>query len=188
MEAKEKKEAEFIKTKELAELFSITSRRVQQLTEDGVLKPEKIGRSRSYELRLAVQSYIKYLSDKAKGKGGFKEENELKKQKLEAEIALKENQAEIQRIKADIATGKYIDIEEVIMDYQKFFVTFKRFALGIPSRLVSMISDSLEPLEARRAEEEMSAEIRRMLQAFVVSGYVQGESGEKKEGRKRAKT
>ena len=73
------------------------------------------------------------------------------------------------------------------LDYQKFFVTFKRFALGIPSRLVSMISDSLEPLEARRVEKEMSAEVKRMLRACVVSGYTP-EPGKEKPGKKRAKT
>ena len=91
------------------------------------------------------------------------------------------------RMRAEIAAGKYIDVEEVALDYQKFFVTFKRFALGIPSRLVSMISDSLEPLEARRVEKEMGAEVKRMLRAFVVSGYTP-ESGEEKTGRRRAKT
>ena len=90
--------------------------------------------------------------------------------------------------KLNCVSRKYIDVEEVALDYRKFFVTFKRFALGIPSRLVSMISDSLEPLEARRAEKEMSAEVKRMLHAFVVAGHTVEESKEKKAVRRRAKS
>ena len=111
---------------------------------------------------------------------------DLRQQKLEAEIALKESQGEIHRIKAEIAAGKYIDVDEVALDYRKFFATFKRFAMGIPSRLVSMMSDSLEPVEARRVEKEMGAEVKRMLHAFVVCGCLPGE--EKTGRKKREKT
>ena len=51
---------------------------------------------------------------------------------------------------------------------------------------MSMMSDSLEPVEARRVEKEMSAEVKRMLHAFVVCGYLPGE--EKTGRKKRAKT
>ena len=62
------------------------------------------------------------------------------------------------------------------LDYQKFFVVFKRFALSIPARLVSMISDKVEPLEARKIEREMNGEVRRMLKAFVVAGAPEAEN------------
>lgn len=76
-------------------------------------------------------------------------------------------------MRREIAAGKYIDIEEVALDYQKFFIVFKRFALSIPARLVSMITDSVDPLEARRIEKEMNGEVKRMLEAFVVAGAVE---------------
>ena len=94
------------------------------------------------------------MSDKAYGKAKSEKEAELKEQKLQAEIALKESQGELHRMRREIAAGKYIDIEEVALDYQKFFIVFKRFALSIPARLVSMITDSVDPLEARRIEKE----------------------------------
>ena len=63
-----------------------------------------------------------------------------------------------------------MDIEEVVLDYQKFFTTFKRFSLSIPSRLVSMVSDCVNPMEARKIEKAMDDEVKRMLNAFVVAG------------------
>lgn len=185
----EKSTNRFVKVEVIAQIFDLTVRRVQQLTQEGVIWTEEIpGEGRRYEFTTTIKAYIQYLSKKAYGKGKSEKEIELRQQKLEAEIALKESQGEIHRIKAEIAAGKYIDVEEVALDYRKFFVTFKRFALGIPSRLVSMISDSLEPLEARRAEKEMSAEVKRMLHAFVVAGHTVEESKEKKAVRRRAKS
>lgn len=184
------KKCQYVKTEIIAELFGLTTRRVQQLTEEGIIQAAGTpgrGRRYEYEYEPTIKTYIQYLSNKAHGKSKSEKETALRQQKLEAEIALKESQGEIQRIRAEIAAGKYIDIEEVKIDYQKFFVTFKRFALSIPSRLIGIASDSLEPLEARRIEKEMSAEVKRMLRAFVVAGHT-SDQGEEKTGRKRAKT
>ncbi len=172
---------QLVKAETIAEIFGITVRRVQQLTQEGIIKTtDGKGRARKYELVPTIKMYIQYLSNKAYGKVKSEKEAELRQQKLEAEIALKESQGEIHRIRAEIAAGKYIDVEEVTLDYQKFFVVFKRFALGIPSRLVSMVNDSLEPLEARRVEKEMSAEVKRILHAFVVAGYTPEEFEKRK--------
>ncbi len=179
-------------SKVIAKLFGFKGvRRIEQLTYDGTLDAVLVkvnGREvRRYDLVPTIQKYINYLSEKAYGKNRSEREMELKEQKLEAEIALKESQSEIHRIKADIAAGRYVDVEEVALDYKKFFAIFKRFAMGMPARLVSMSSDSLEPLETRRIEKEMGAEVRRMLHSFVVSGCVPEEQ-ERKAGKKRAKT
>ena len=53
----------------IARLFNVTTRRIQQLTQDGVLptvKPGGRGR-RGYELVPTIQAYVQHLSDKAKG-------------------------------------------------------------------------------------------------------------------------
>ncbi len=184
----ENSNSQFVRTEVIARIFGVTVRRVQQLTQEGIIKTTEIpGEGRRYEFEQTIKTYIQYLSNKAYGKSKSERESELKQQKLEAEIALKESQGEIHRIKADIAAGRYVDVDEVALDYKKFFVIFKRFALGIPARLVSMASDSLEPLEARRIEKEMGAEVKRMLHSFVISGYTQEEQ-ERKAGKKHAKT
>ena len=84
--------------------------------------------------------------------------------------------------KREIAAGKYIDKDEVALDYQKFFITFKRFALSLPSRLVSMVSDQIRPTEARRVERELTEETKRILTAFTVAGSVPEDAEENKGG------
>lgn len=111
------------------------------------------------------------------------------RKKMEADAMLKESQSELHRIKTEIAAGRYISIEEVKMDYSKFFVVFKKFAMALPSRIIGMISGALEPAESRRVEKEIADEINRLLGAFVIAGIVGPEDAkeEKKRGTKKKK-
>lgn len=172
----------YCRTEVIAALFGVSVRRIQQITQEGIISTVSViedGKSvKRYELVPTVQKYVKYLSDKAYGKSKSEREMELREQKLEADIALKESQGELHRIKTEIAAGKYIDIEEVKMDYSRFFVIFKKFALSIPARLAGRISGQLDPLEVRSIEKDLSKEIKRLLSSFVVSGVI-GEKSEK---------
>ena len=162
----------------IAQLFGISVRRVQQLTQEGIIKTVKDpnGGGRKYELVSTIQAYIKYLSDKAHGREKTDENSKLKDDKLQADIALKELQVEMQQIKTDIAKGKYIDMEDVKLDYQRFFVVFKKFAMAIPSRISGIVAGYVEPVVARGIEKDMKREIDEMLRTFIVAG----ESGDKK--------
>lgn len=167
----------FYRTEIIAQLFGVSVRRIQQLTQDGVISTTKIiedGRTvRRYDLVPTIQNYIKYLSEKAYGRQGRTDkEIELREQKMEADIALKESQGELHRLKTEIAAGKYISVEEVKMDYSKFFVVFKKFAVSIPARAVGMLSGQLQPTEARKIEKELADEVNRLLGAFVIAGVV----------------
>ena len=77
------------------------------------------------------------------------------------------------------AAGKYIAVEEVTMDYERFFVTFKNFAMSLPARLTDEISGYIDPLEARRIEKELHQKIRNLLVAFVVAGVSKQDGGKK---------
>lgn len=167
----------FCRTEIIGKLFGVTARRIQQLTQDGVISTTKViedGRTvRRYDLVPTIQNYIKYLSEKAYGRQGRTDkEIELREQKMEADIALKESQGELHRLKTEIAAGKYISVEEVKMDYSKFFVVFKKFAVSIPARVVGMLSGQLQPTEARKIEKELADEVNRLLGAFVIAGVV----------------
>lgn len=168
----------FCRTEIIGKLFGVTARRIQQLTQDGVISTTKIiedGRTvRRYDLVPTIQNYIKYLSEKAYGRQGRTDkEIELQEQKMEADIALKESQGELHRLKTEIAAGKYISVEEVKMDYSKFFVVFKKFAVSIPARVVGMLSGQLQPTDARKIEKELADEVNRLLGAFVIAGVVE---------------
>lgn len=167
----------FCRTEIIGKLFGVTARRIQQLTQDGVISTTKIiedGRTvRRYDLVPTIQNYIKYLSEKAYGRQGRTDkEIELREQKMEADIALKESQGELHRLKTEIAAGKYISVEEVKMDYSKFFVVFKKFAVSIPARVVGMLSGQLQPTDARKIEKELADEVNRLLGSFVIAGVV----------------
>ncbi|MDD3251776.1 MAG: hypothetical protein PHV18_04355 [Lachnospiraceae bacterium] len=170
---------QYVKVEIIAKLFGVTARRVQQLTQEGIIETHSTADGRRYDLIQTIKTYIQYLSDKAYGKSKSEKEAKLREQKLEAEIALKESQGELHRMKREIAAGKYIDIEEVQMDYNKFFVVFKKFSLSIPARLMSMVSDKVEPLEARKIEKAMNEEVKRVLNAFVVAGVTEPEAEKK---------
>lgn len=172
----EQKEAKnLVRVEIIAQIFGVSVRRVQQITQEGIIETTattKDGKAvRRYDLIPTVQKYISYLSDKAYGKAHRTDkEIELREQKMAADIALRESQGELHRLKTAIAAGDYISIEEVRLDYAKFFVVFKKFAMSMPARISGMLSGSIEPLEARRVEKEVSSEIAELLNSFVVAG------------------
>ena len=165
----------------ISQLFGVTVRRIQQLTQEGVLPTAETAEGRRYDLVPTIQSYVKYLSDKAYGKNRSEKENELREQKMKAEIALKESQGELHRLRTEITQGKYISVEEVTLDYTRFFVAFKNFAMALPARLTDMVNGYVDPVEARRIEKSLQQEIRTLLAAFVVAGVTElptkGKSG-----------
>lgn len=123
--AEEQQQGSFYRVEVIASLFGVTVRRVQQLTQEGIISTTKTKEGNRYELAPTIQRYVKYLSDKAYGKSKSEKESELREQKLQAEIALKESQGEMHRLKTEIASGKYIDIEEVKMDYSRFLLRLR---------------------------------------------------------------
>lgn len=178
-----KTDANFYKVEVIAQLFGLSVRRIQQLTQEGILPTTTTTKGRRYDLVPTIQRYVKYLQDKSKGKAKSDKETELKEQKLEAEIALKESQNEIQIIKTQIYEGKYIPKEEVQLDYRRFFVVFKKFALSIPSRVTGFINGFVEPTQARKIESELNADIINLLSGFVIAGITPEETEMGKKGK-----
>lgn len=175
----------YVGSEELAEYFCLSTRRIFQLTSDGILK-KRAPNARKYDLKENVQMYVQYLQRKANGRSSATEE-ELKKKKLEADIALKESQGELHQLKTAIASGQYVSIEEVQMDYSRFFVTFKKFAMNLPARVIGFVSGQLDPTESRKLEKDLSQEINSMLDSFVVAGTEMKPPEQKKAKRGRPK-
>lgn len=152
----------------IAQFFGVTGRRVEQLCADGVIDriKERNGEVR-FELIPTVQKYLKYLSDKAYGRERSDREAELKEKKMNAEIALKESQGELHRLRTEIAQGNYISVEEAKADYSRFFVVFKNFALALPDKLAGRLSGFVDPVEVRHIENELQEEVNKQLSGFV---------------------
>ena len=157
------------KVEVIAELFGVSVRRIQQLTQDGVISTTETKEGRRYDLVPTIQRYVKYLSDKAYGKSRSEAEAKLKEQKLKAEIALKESQGELHKLRTEIAAGSYVSVEEVKLDYGRFFISFKKFAMSIPSKLAGRLTGFVDPVEVRQIENDLQKEVQRLLSSFVVS-------------------
>jgi len=174
-EAAETGNGNFQRKEIIAQLFGVSVRRVEQLVQEGVISTTKTADGTRFDLVPTIQKYVQYLSDKAYGKNRSEKEMELKEQKMKAEIALKESQGELHRLKTDIAAGKYIAVEEVVMDYQRFFLQFKKFAMSIPSRLVDSVSDftELDPIQARQMEKQIKLEVENQLASFTLAAVTE---------------
>lgn len=157
----------------IAQLFGVSVRRIQQLTQDGVINTVQTSQGRRYELAPTIQKYIQYLSDKAYGKSKSETEAKLKEQKLRAEVALKESQGELHRLRTEIAAGNYISVEEVKVDYSRFFISFKKFAMSLPSKLAGRLTGFVDPVEVRQLENELQKEVTKLLKSFVVSTTIE---------------
>lgn len=158
----------------IARLFGLTGRRIEQLVADGVIENVHVkGGGVRFEIAPTIQKYVKYLSDKAYGRERSDEEAKLKEQKMKADIALKESQGELHRLRTEIAVGNYISVDEVKADYSRFFIVFKNFALSIPSKMSGRLSGFVDPVEVREIENDLQKEIKKLLEDFVSRAVVE---------------
>ena len=162
---------------QIAKLFGLTVRSIQNLSADGIIETEKAKGGKRYNLEDTVKSYVSHLSNKAHGRAASKSEEDLKAQKLKAEIRLKESQGELHSLKTDIVTGKYITVEEVKSDYERFFITFKNFVMGIPAKVTVEISGVIAPAEVRRIEKKLSEEMAEILREMVINAEKENSKG-----------
>lgn len=180
---------EYVSTSAIAGLLGISARQVQNLASNGIISRDKDHNS-MFHLQKTMNRYIEYLKNKASGREHKDTESELKAQKLKAEIALKESQGELHRLRTEIALGNYIPIEEVKADYSRFFIVFKNFANGLPGKLAGKLTGFVSPVEVREIEKEIQVEVTNSLNDFVSRAAVKKVRGDdgvtpKKMGRPR---
>lgn len=158
----------YVKTERIARLFGLSVRRIQQLTQEGVLHTVKVNEhtSRKYDLDITVREYVAYVTSKAKGKDG-NQIAELKSKKLEAETRLKEIQGEMSQIRTGIVRGNYVPVDDIKRDYERFFTEFRKFAMSFSGRVSGLISGYVEPDVARSIESDLSRDIASTLRGFA---------------------
>ena len=85
----EHKGSQYVRVEIIAQFFGVTVRRVQQLTQEGIIKTTPTPEGNRYNLVETLKTYIQYLSDKAYGKSKSEKEAELREAKnMEAIEAL----------------------------------------------------------------------------------------------------
>ena len=160
---------EWVNSRAIAKLVGKSARRAQQLTQDGVLETEVPpgGGARKYQTCETIQRYIAHVEQRALnlGEGGRLAELNLKK--LEAEVALKESQGSLHRLKTAIAEGKYLPAEQAAGELAEFMAAFQAFALTIPARMAGALSGYADALTIRSVQKAIRKELETMLTAFV---------------------
>ena len=119
---------EWSSTTVISQLLGKTVRRVQQLTQEGVLETEipPGGGARKYRTCATVQRYVAYVEAKAQETGENSRAAELTLKKLEAEVELKESQGQLHRLKTAIAEGRYLAADHATEELTEFMASFKK--------------------------------------------------------------
>ncbi len=164
----------------LCKICGISKTTGERKVQDGTfVSSMTIGRGNKalYPLRENVLRFFAKKEEKVRAENQAEDTEELKAKKLKAEIELKQSQGELHQLKTEIAKGNYISTEDVALDYQRFFVLFKKFAMAIPARVGGYIAGYVDPVVERGIEKDIQREICSMLRNFVVAGHTPPEEG-----------
>lgn len=129
-----------IKTKDLAELFGVTERQIQQLTKAGFLHKADaaVGKSGVYRMPDVVREYRLYLSEKAKGHSLPGEDSgNLEAEKIKADIAYKRAKAKKAELELAEYEGIYHRAEDVEELVGELVMTVKAALIAMPGRLAA---------------------------------------------------
>lgn len=162
----------FLTKDELCQLIGLSSRRVEQLMFDKTIEKSDKEKGVKFETVSTLQRYIKFLTDRANGRKS-EARAELEVQKLKAEVALKESQGELHRLRTDIQAGKYIPYEDAKIDFSRQILVVRNFVLSIPDRIAGQLGGRLKPVEVSELEKALQEDIKTMLRSFVVSAYLE---------------
>lgn len=134
--------------KVISQLFNVSVRRIQQLTQDGVIETVKTQSGRRYDLIPTIQRYIKHLQDKVTAREKTEKDAQNDSDKLEAEKRLKTAKAEIaelelQELKGELHRAE--DVESVMTDH---ILLLRSMILALPGRLAVDVTGAKTPQEA----------------------------------------
>jgi len=134
--------------KVIAQLFNVSVRRIQQLTQDGTIDTIKTESGRRYDLIPTIQKYIKYLQDRATGREKAQKDANNESEKLEAEAKLKRAKAEVADLELKELKGELHraeDVEAVMTDH---ILLLRSMILAMPGRLAVDVTAAKTPAEA----------------------------------------
>lgn len=147
-----------VEAKVIATLFGLTVRRIQQLTQDGVLQTELVGKQRRYDLLQTVRRYIGYLQEKVNNKGGGKDDTENESRKIKADADLKATKAEIAEMELAELKGEMHRSEDVEAMTTDLVFVIRGMMLALPGRLAIDLANIDKPAEiSERIKQEVNA-------------------------------
>lgn len=147
--AKPQEPAGYCTTAVLANLFDITAQWVGELTKNGILRKHDTEAGPRYNVVEATRAYVKYLREKAAGRGD-KDDDVVEKetQKLAAEVRIKEAKAEYTELELQELQGQMHRSEDVEAMTSNLIYTIRGSLLALPGRLAVDVTAVRTPAEA----------------------------------------
>lgn len=143
-------------TQVIAKIFGVSTRRVEQLKTEGVIKGQ--GKPTKYDLLPTIQSYIRYLSDKAYGREQKETDTENESRKIKADADLKATKAEIAELELKELKGEMHRSEDVEAMTTDLVFAIRSMMLALPGRLAIDLSTIDKPSEiSERIKQEVHA-------------------------------
>lgn len=157
-EAKNIEDKKLATTKLVAKYFNITERRIQQLTQQGILPAVKKTREGNlYDFQDTTQRYIFYLQEIVNNRSKATEEQE--KKRLDADIKLKEAKAEIAQLDLKELKAEMLRAEDVQAFVEDLAATTKALLMGLPGRLAMDLANAITAAERSEIIEEAIFEV-----------------------------
>ncbi len=161
-------ESRYKNTKWLSSFFKLSERRIQQLTQEGILPTVKRTRDgNQYDLIPTIQRYIYYLQDLVNNRVKSSEEQE--RQRLDAEIKLKEAKAEIAQLDLKELRAEMLRAEDVQAYVEDLAATTKSLLMGLPGRLAMDLANATTAAERSETIEEAIFEVLNQLSEYEFS-------------------
>lgn len=143
-------------TSKMAELFELSARRIQQLTQDGILKTHDTPAGRRYNVGEATKDYIKYLRQQIDKKQGS-QNNKLETDKLQAEVDIKNAKARVAELQLAELEGTMHRAEDVEAMTTDLVFSIRSALMAMPGRLAVDTAELETPAEtSARIQEEVN--------------------------------
>lgn len=145
------KRKEYVRIEEIADIFGVTTRRVQQLTQDGVIetliRTESGKKVKRYDKDETLRKYIKFLSDKANGREKKTSIVNKEEAKLQAEVDIKQAKAKIIQLNLDELEGRLHAAEDVEAMTTDLVLNVRSALLSMPGQLAVDVAEVTDPAE-----------------------------------------
>lgn len=141
-------EPQYYEAKVIGQLFNLSTRRIQQLTADGVIETVQTKGGRRYDLIPTIQRYIRYLQDKATGREKAEKDAKNESEKLAADARLKKAKADVAELELQEISGELHraeDVEAVMTDH---ILLLRSMIIALPGRLAVDVTNAKTPAEA----------------------------------------
>ena len=138
------------------ELFEHSARRIQQLTQDGILKTHDTPAGRRYNVGEATKDYIKYLRQQLDKKQGS-QNNKLETDKLQAEVDIKNAKARVAELQLAELEGTMHRAEDVEAMTTDLVFSIRSALMAMPGRLAVDTAELETPAEtSARIQDEVN--------------------------------